>query len=220
MEVDDVGALELDEDLSVPEPPGPSPSLKRTAATAFKEYQLLPPAKRASLSTAEASKRAAEPEAALQPVPPQTSCQGCTLQLAPALRPAQPAAGCAAAAPATQEQAAREEGHAEPAHFIPGPAGLLQQALAQGLPLTQLGALRLGAAASGPQSGGASSSLADRDFLAPAWVAALRTLGLNAFDGELPCLPCGLYLPACVHAKLRLPASEIIFYLGAFQHPS
>lgn len=212
MELDDVGALELDEDLSVPEPPGPSASLKRTVAAASKEYQLLPTAKRASLSTAEASKRAAEPEAAPQPVPPQTSCQGCTLQLAPAPRPAQSAAGCAAAAPASREQAAGEEERAAPGQYIPGPAGLLQQALVQGLPLTQLGALRLGAGVSGPQSGGASSSLADRDFLAPAWVAALRTLGLSAFDGELPYLFVRLYVRACMHAELRLTASDIVPY--------
>ena len=199
MELDDVGALELDEDLSVPDPPGPAASLKRNVAAASKADQLLPPAKRAYLSMAEASERAAEPAPAPEPVPPQTSCQGCTLQPAPALRPAQPAAGCAAAAPATQEQAAREEGPAEPAYFIPGPAGLLQQALAQGLP--HLGALRLGAAASGPQSGGASSSLADRDFLAPAWVSALRMLGLSAFHGKLLAPPVGsTCLPACMQS--------------------
>ena len=199
MELDDVGALELDEDLVLPEPAGPAASLKRTVAAASKADQLLPPAKRASLSTAEASERAAEPAPAPEPAPPQTSCQGCTLQLAPALRPAQAAAGCAAAAPASREQAAGEEGSAEPAQHIPGPAGVLQQALAQGLPLTQLGALRLGAAASGPQSGGAASSLADRDFLAPAWVAALHTLGLSAFDGELSYLLGGYTcMPVCV----------------------
>ena len=201
MELDDIGALELDEELSAPEPPRPSASLKRTVAAASKADQLLPPAKRAYLSTAETSERVAEPGPAPEPLPPQTNCQGCTLQLAPALRPAQSAAGCVAAAPATQEQAAREEGPAEPAHYIPGPAGLLQQALAQGLPLTQLGALRLGGAASGPKSGGAASSLADRDFLAPAWVAAMRTLGLSAFDGELTYLFVGsTRVPACVQS--------------------
>ena len=184
MELEDVGALELDEDLSVPGLAAPVAGLKRNVAAEPKADKLLPPAKRATLSTHSASERAAAPE----PLPSQTSCQGCTLRLTPALPPALPAAGCTAAATASRDQAAGEEGAAEPAQQIPGPAGLLQQALAQGLSLTQLGALRLGAAASRPLSGGASSSLADRDFRAPAWVAALRTLGLSTFNGELPFL--------------------------------
>jgi hypothetical protein len=69
---------------------------------------------------------------------------------------------------------------------IPGPAGLLQRALAQGLPVTGLDSLRTGGTPSGAggcASGACSGGLADHDFEAPAWATALRELGLSSFDG-------------------------------------
>jgi hypothetical protein len=178
--MDGVAQLELDDDApeaawpvslaAAAPPPAPSTSVQVLEPTRAPSSSRGKPVPRNAYIWPSPSLRPPAPSAAI-PVPTQH----------PSLQPpsvAAPAGSGGSGNPGPGASAA--------APRIPGPAGLLQRALAQGLPVTGLDSLRTGGTPSGAggcASGARSGGLADHDFEAPAWATALRELGLSSFDG-------------------------------------